>query len=248
MVRINKQFPTTNELWELADPAGPRLVKVYVGDKAGQRRDRERQALLAWRQAGFPAPDVFDVELEEFAGRPKSAPRPYLVMSCIQGRSLRSILQDAALSVDRKLAAWNAVLAEMRRRHDRAIAEGRVALVHPDSNSGNVMLADGGGVYFLDLEAAPKYRSASSAAAGELGKLCRWVIRDLGVEHGRAVLQAAVAAYAHRRELLVRICRDALGRPMQFYHRWRDCRRKAERPGEVTKYDVADGLAGLLGL
>jgi Ser/Thr protein kinase RdoA (MazF antagonist) len=250
LVRIHKQFPTTNELWELEGPSGPRLVKVYVGDKARQRRDRERQALLAWREAGFAAPEVFDVELAEFGGRGQgqAQPRPYLVMSYVQGRSLRSILQDGTLDGDRKLAAWKAVLAEMSRRHDRAIADGRVALVHPDSNSGNVMLADGGGVFFLDLEAAPKVGRPTDAAAGELAKLCRWAIRDLGVEHGQAILQAAAAAYGHRRDLLVRICRDVLGRPMQFFHRWRDRRRKAARPGEVTKYDVADGLARLLGL
>jgi hypothetical protein len=34
---------------------------------------------------------------------------------------------------------------------------------------------------------------------------------------------------------------------LQAVHRWHDRRRKANRPGEVTKYDIADGVRRLLG-
>jgi tRNA A-37 threonylcarbamoyl transferase component Bud32 len=227
-----------NRLYELVGPGERRVVKVYCGRDARARRQRERRALVLWRKEGFDAPEVFDLELPEVGG-------PHLVISRVEGRSLREVLREEGADVEGRLRVLGEVLGRMRRRHERAIETGQVALVHPDSSTGNVLLT-AEGVLFLDLEARPKIADAREAAAVEVAKLLRWAVRDLGIEHLRPALERLVEAYRDRREILERVVARVLDRPVQFFHRRRDRRRKRARPGEVTKYDIADALAEML--
>ena len=236
---IDKPFSTTNDLFELVGLDAPALVKVYRGRRAGARRDRERRALALWRAEGFQTPEILDVTLPELD-------RPYLVMTRLDGRTLQQVLARGDLPLPRRLEQWERVLRCTLARHRRAVESGQVLLTHPDASTGNVVLTDSG-VYFLDLEAQPRFRDAREGAAVELGKLARWAVRDLGPQHCREAVRRVAAVYRGQPELLRRIVDRVRSRPMQFFHRWRDRRRKSARGGEVTKYDVADALAGLLG-
>lgn len=238
---IDKSFSTTNDLYELSGADRPLLVKVYRGRGARARRDCERAALELWRREGFDAPEVFDPPGLD-GGRIDG---PYLVMTYLDGPSLRRVLTDPDVGLEERLATLRRVFGVMRRRHDRAIETAQVRLVHPDSSTGNVVLA-GEGVFFLDLEAFAKFGGAAKAASVELAKLIRWSVRDLGMQHRRTVLREAMDIYAGRGELLRLIVRRTLSRPFQFVHRRHDRRKKRCRPGEVTKYDIADALEGML--
>ena len=233
---IDKPFATANDFYEPVGGGTPCLVKVYRGRSARARRDREAEALAIWRRQGFDAPEVFELPLGDLEA-------PYLAISRLEGSSLRQILAGSGLEAG--LEALANVLVRMRKRHDRALEIDEIRLVHPDSSTGNVMLTDSG-VFFLDLEARPKFADVREAAAVEIGKLSRWAVRDLGMQHCRAALGELLKAYAGRRELLERVVQRVHGRRLQFLHRWRDRRKKAAQPGEVTKYDIADALAEVL--
>ena len=233
-----EEFPATNALYRLLAPGQPRLVKVYLGRQAETRRDRERATLLVWQEAGLKVPEVFEHPLE-------GLDHPYLVMTHLSGQALGSALRCPRTDLSSKLTVWQDVLATMRRRHDLAIRENQASLVHPDPNTGNVILTETG-VFFVDLEKGVRDGEVRTAAAIEIAQLSRWVIRDLGIQHCRRVLHAVVDAYRGHEELLELICRRVHDRPLQFYHRWKDRHKKTRRRDEVTKYDVANALRPLL--
>jgi hypothetical protein len=83
------------------------------------------------------------------------------------------------------------------------------------------------------------------SASIEAATTCRWIVRDLGIESLDRVLKLAAAAYGNQELLLKLIVDRTTGRPFQLYHRWKNKKRKLAHPDEVTKYDIADGLAKL---
>ena len=81
----------------------------------------------------------------------------------------------------------------------------------------------------------------------ELAKFLRWAVRDLGRQYLDRVVSFVLDSYG-RESLIIAALVDRVYRvPFQFVHRWRDRRKKAGRPGEVTKYDLADAFHAKLG-
>lgn len=245
MLRKLTKSPTSeNELYELADSRPALLVKLYRGKNAEQRREKESATLRLWECEGFEAPRVADVTVDELAG-------PYLVFTRLGGRSLQQILRDGAVPLEEKLACLRQAAGRMRQRHERAIEINQIGLVHGDCNTANIML-DGGPPAWLDLESTPRESDVPSACAIEIGKFCRWSMRDLAgrtAEVAEIIVQTytdSSAGLPARGGLLDLLIARTLSRPFQFFHRWQDRRHKARFPSDITKYDVADALRAAL--
>jgi tRNA A-37 threonylcarbamoyl transferase component Bud32 len=236
--KFPKPATSLNELYELVGAEPAMLVKVYRGPRAGERCAAEAEILGLWRNEGFGVPAVSQQTVESISD-------PHLVISLLPGRSLQHVLRDPALPPERRLKQLRHVLDDLLRRHERAMQCNDVRLVHRDASTANVMLTDTA-VATLDFETFPGETSVADACAVELGKVLRWAMRDLGASHIPAVAGLAVQVYTGRRDLLERLVTRTLDRPMQFWHRWRDRRRKRKDAGELTKYDVADAIVKCL--
>lgn len=229
---------TTNTLYTLVDGDDKYLVKCYCGPRNFTRYRQEKLTLNRWEQAGFNVPTVHDIEVP-------SATEPYLVTSFIEGPSLREYLSESAHALGDKLGTLRGLFRELARRHDVAICTNDRHLVHYDPSSGNI-IATQNGFYFIDFETPVETsHSVLEWASIEVASTCRWIVRDLGIESLEEVLKLVVAAYKDQESLLRLIVDRTTGRPFQFYHRWKNRKRKFARPEEVTKYDIADGLAKL---
>ena len=217
------------------------LVKEYAGERPQERRDCEEQSLRAWKEAGFPVPELFAVEL------PASPARgPFLAMSHVQGVTLQEILQDAGRPLVEKFALLEEILRSGLRRHQLACEQRQPRLIHPDPNTSNILCPDSGGFVFIDFETTGSGADLEESAAVELAKLCRWAARDLGVAHLPALMRQVVGIYRARPGLLRRLVARTHDRPLQFFHRWQDSRRRRRNPRDVTKYQLADALAAEL--
>lgn len=228
---------TSNQLYTLVYNKEKFLVKCYQGSSACAHRKQEQAALRYWKEAGYNVPDVFDVPVPELE-------HPCLVMTCVEGPSLREYLSTNTCVTEEKLQTLARLFREISERHKLAIKDNNRNLVHYDPSSGNI-ICSGKKFYYVDFESTPKYKSVIEAAASELSTLCRWIVRDLGIEFLEEILKLAVTSYADQEPLLKVLVKRTSGRPFQFYHRWKNKRRKLASPGEVTKYDIADGLAKL---
>jgi tRNA A-37 threonylcarbamoyl transferase component Bud32 len=218
------------------------VVKTYLGARALERRDRELETLRHWLAHGYRVPEVQEGAFEGL----ENLEGPCLVMARLEGRSLEDLLRDPHRAPVEKLERVRQALLDNARRHARAMELADPRLVHHDANSGNLFVAPDG-IYHLDFETPLPRRPAAESAAIEVAKLARWIARDLGRERLDEVLGAVVEAYRGQRELLELLVRRIRGRPWQLFHRWRDRRRRRRDPGEVTKYDVADGIGARLG-
>ena len=223
-----------NELFLLDGAERPLVVKVYRGKHAAERRLRELTRLSAWRAAGCTVPAVHDLVVSDLPG-------PYLVFEYVAGSSLRQRLCSPKFCLTARLELSQAVLHCVRRRHELAVARGDAALIHPDANTGNIILR-GDRIVWIDLESPKRATSVLKAAACELGKLMRWMALDLGRGHLPALAERVAAVYAGLPGVPRELVKITHERPFQGWHRWRDRRRKAKAPEAVTKYDVADAL------
>lgn len=213
---------------------GRRLrVKLYRGPAAVSRRDCERAMHALWRAHGFAVPAVHD--------RPVACGTQSvcLVMDYVPGVSLRGLLQDPRIPAKWKWRVLGGVFAENRRRHDRVVSAAEPRLVHPDGNSGNIIIDQDGRPVYIDFETITHKGDAVDAVAAEMAKLARWAVADLGIAHLDRVVAHMCDAYAGREEFLQRIVDRVYRRPWQVVHRLRDRRRKAACPGAPTKYDIA---------
>jgi tRNA A-37 threonylcarbamoyl transferase component Bud32 len=228
-------FPTEGKsdslLYLWSTPAGKRLVKVFTGRSAAARRDRAEAAQRLWRKHGFPVPELYAVS-------PPGASRPHLVQELVEGPTLRQRLRDDAISLSQKLQEVDQVLSSMRSRHARALAERDARWVHPDANTGNILLAPSGPVW-IDLESLPVGDSLDAAAA-ELAKFALCVAAELGPAHFADIARRMLSHYRGLEAIPRRFCERTLARRLQPLHRWRDRRRKMAHPQTPTKYDLAD--------
>jgi len=229
---------TTNDLRALATADGRKVLKVYRTRDRWRRSMQERAVLEVWRRHGFRVPEVYDLRLPR-------VPQPYLVMEWVSGITLQDLLRSAGYSPQQKLDVLDRVYAEMQRRHEMAFASGELRLVHPDPNTGNVILAAGAAVW-LDLEDEARSRDVAVAAAAEIVKLTCWAVSDWSIDYIEPICQRLRHAYRGREGLLALLWRRTCERPFQFIHRWLDRRRKRAVPGIVTKYDIADALRPIL--
>jgi len=225
---------TSNALYTFTGDKEKLLVKCYRGCSAYDHIQQEQFALTYWRQAGYSVPEIRDLIVPPLE-------QPYLVMTYIDGLSLREYLSSERIALDQKLLAVEKFFADMSTRHKRAIKNDDRHLLHYDPSSGNVILADNK-FYYIDFEAPPQRHGVLDAASAELATVCRWIVRDLGIDSLKDVLRVMVSAYADQQVLLRRTVNRTTGRPFQFYHRWQDRKRKLAQPQNVTKYDIADAL------
>jgi tRNA A-37 threonylcarbamoyl transferase component Bud32 len=230
---------TTNSLYVLVDCDRKYLVKHYRGPRNFARCRQEELKLKLWKQSGLNVPDIHDKEVSGIR-------EPYLVMSFIEGPSLREYLCKNECSIEEKLETLKKLFYELAQRHDLAIRTDDRNLVHHDPSSGNIMCTEKG-FYFIDFETIPKRRHSVPESAGiEVATTCRWIARDIGIGHLHEVLKCMLGAYKGQNHLLNLIVKRTSGRSFQFYHRRQDRKRKRERPQDITKYDIADALAKLL--
>jgi tRNA A-37 threonylcarbamoyl transferase component Bud32 len=229
---------TTNKLYILIDGTRKYLVKSYCGPNSFTRYRQEKFMIDHWRQAGFKVPQVYDKQVPDI-------PEPYLVTSFIEGSSLREYLSTNNTMLPEKLALLAKFFEQMQRRHHIAIQSNDKYLVHYDPSSGNIVCTEND-FCFIDFETKPKKsRSVLEAASIELATTSRWIVRDLGIDSIEHVLKLMVESYANQHAILNLIVRRTAGRPFQLFHRWKNKKRKLARPGEITKYDIADTLAKL---
>jgi Ser/Thr protein kinase RdoA (MazF antagonist) len=227
---------TTNAVYVLHHEGRRFLVKRYNGDDARRRRDKERSTLEIWTELGLSVPSVQHIEVPELRNE------SYLVMDYAGDSTLQEWLKDSEVSPHGKLERLARIFQESRRRHQAAISRHEPRLLHADANTSNILCV-GERSIFIDFESRVECDDLNEAAAIETAKFCRWAARDMGIDHLPGIVSTLVQAYGDERERLWLIVRRTCNRSFQFFHRWRDARRKARQPGEVTKYDVADALA-----
>ena len=232
---LSPVYPTTNRLGVLSLGGQRYIVKQYVGPAARQRRDCERSMLQLWRHAGYQVPELHDAHVD-------FVQQPYLVRRFVYGRSLREHLHDSSTTRADKLSAVFMACLAIEERHRRVLRDGDLRFIHPDANTGNIVISDNTPVW-IDFETALGRTDAIDAAAVELSRFLLCVAQDLSGEDLQEVIELACAVFHQQPAILERIRRRTLERPLQAVHRWRDRRRKACRPGRITKYDLADALA-----
>lgn len=231
---------TTNRLYTLVDGSGKYMVKSYCGSGNLDRYRQEKLTINHWKEAGFNVPAIYDKKVD-------TLPEPYLVTSFIEGALLRQYLSTNVHTAEDKLKTLTKLFDQMALRHNFAVQANDSYLVHYDPSSGNI-ICTGNSFYFIDFETPARKRTAVlELAAIEVTTTCKWIVRDLGIEFLEEVMKLLVDSYKNHRFLLRLMVKRTTGRPFQFYHRWRDRRRKAANPKkEVTKYDIADVLSDLL--
>jgi tRNA A-37 threonylcarbamoyl transferase component Bud32 len=231
-------YKTTNTLLSLYDENTKYVVKCYMGADNLKRCCREKNAINYWRATGFNAPEIYDITIPEIEV-------PYLVLSCIEGMSLRGYLSRNTCPINEKLQTLEKLFSQMSKRHSLAVRNNDRCLIHYDPSSGNIICVDQGFCY-VDFEAKPRYPSVMEAAGAELLTLCKWIVRDLGIESLDTVMGIVVASYRGQEPLLRLLVKRTSGRQFQFFHRWRDSKRKSSSPRAATKYDIANAIDKLL--
>lgn len=233
---LSPVYPTTNRLGVLSLGGERYIVKQYIGTAARQRRDCERSMLRLWRDAGYQVPDLHEPRFS-------FVQQPYLVRRFVPGRSLREYLHDPSTTRADKLSAVFMTCVAIEERHRRVIRSGDLRFIHPDANTGNIVIS-GNTPVWIDFETALGRTDRVDAAAVELSRFLLCVAQDLPGEDLQEVIELACAVFHQQPAVLERIRQRTLERPLQAVHRWRDRRRKASKPGRITKYDLADALAG----
>jgi tRNA A-37 threonylcarbamoyl transferase component Bud32 len=213
-------------------PGRKLLIKAFLGDNKEHRRELEGKKLTHWKAAGFSVPQLFDLQFPEVT-------EPYLVMEFIAGDTLKDFLRNAATALDLRLATLADLFRLNYRRHMLVRSHHDLLLVHTDPNTDNIIVSNGD-FYFIDFEHSSKKTDSTSATANEVGTFARRVIRDLGVEHSRSVVERLLVAYHYDGEIFDKVEDLTFGRPFQLLHRIKDRLRRLKNSRSVTRYDVAD--------
>lgn len=234
---LQRNYKTTNSL-QIVEREGQKFVaKCYRTSDAEKSCDRERFVLNHWKHAGYPVPQIQQIDIPELNA-------PYLVMSFIEGPTLRGLLRSASLPVEEKLQILTRFFDQTSRRHHRAVIEADPDLIHYDPNSGNVICANEK-FYTIDFETRPRRGSITKLVGIEITRMSRWIVRDMGIEHMEIILTSLVRAYQRQLPSIRHAVKRTINRPFQFYHRRKNKKIKIAHPSEVTKYDIADTLARL---
>jgi tRNA A-37 threonylcarbamoyl transferase component Bud32 len=160
--------------------------------------------------------------------------------------SLKQYLTSPDKAATEKLATIDLLFRQMARRHKIAVQSDDAALIHYDLNSKNIIRTNSD-FYFVDFEARPRLRHSVLRSAGnEVLTICKWIVTDIGPDFLKPVAAQLLSAYAEQQNILRCVTSSVLDRHFQFYHRFKDRRRKMASPTSCTKYDIADALAALM--
>jgi tRNA A-37 threonylcarbamoyl transferase component Bud32 len=159
----------------------------------------------------------------------------------LPGDSLRDVLRQPPDNIAGKLDLIEQVYRQIRQRHELALFTGDSRWIHPDANTGNIVVT-GDAPIWIDIETQPRDVNPVDAAAEEVAKFTLCAANDLSGEHLDAICARWIAVYRGLEFVPRRFCRKTVERRFQRIHLWRDRRRKLAMPGLVTKYDLADCL------
>ena len=232
-----KRF-TDSELFTTDLDGKKYLVKSYLCDDAELRRELERAKLRHWRACSFRVPNFLEdqeVALES----------PHLLIEFISGVNLSDALKDSSIAYEVKRGQLEQVYLENAKRHSIALGNNDKLLVHTDPNTDNILLMDHTYVT-IDFEHPSKDRSILEAIAHEVATFSRRALTDLGREHLEDIVGIVNQCYTDKPDVLEKVCQLTLGRNFQFYHRFKDGKKKAKKPDLVTRYDVADSIRASL--
>jgi beta-lactam-binding protein with PASTA domain len=133
-------------------------VKRLRTDLASDATFQARFRREAQSSASLNHPSIVSVydTGEEMATDGSDVAQPYIVMECVQGRTLRDILREGRkILPERALEITSDVLAALDYSH-------RAGIIHRDIKPGNVMLTPGGDVKVMDFGIARAVSDASS--------------------------------------------------------------------------------------
>jgi len=230
---------STNAAYLLERGGRTFFVKCYNGDKAVERCACEQATLEVWSKHGFKVPGILETEIPELQSK------PHLILDHVGQLTLQEFLQDKSVAQKEKLEGLSKIIRENRRRHELAVGLNEPRLIHADANTSNILIS-GQDFYTIDFETTIPADRLEESLSIEIAKFCRWAARDLGREQLPALIELLAQACRGREEWLGQIVSRTCGRRFQFFHRWRDRRRKRAKPDEVTKYDIADALQQIL--
>lgn len=230
---------TSNRIYKTEGHEPSLLVKEYVGPGSQRRRSQERDILELWSRHGFRVPALHDLVITEL-GR-----APYLATEYLDHPTLQQQLRSPSLSRTEKIQLLETIFRENHLRHRKALELNEPRLVHYDPNTSNILCGNSTFCH-IDFEHQANQAPLPLSVSLEIAKFTRWAARDIGGEALQEILPVLLVVYEDQRFLLESVADRTLARPFQFFHRWRDRRRKQKKPDEVTKYDVAGGLKKLL--
>lgn len=231
---------TSNRIFVTEGHEPKLLIKEYVGPQSRSHCKLEREILQVWLKQGFRVPVPHDLQIKELEGA------PYLATEFLDYPTLQQQLRNSSLSQADKLELLEMILRENQVRHSRVLVSGERRLIHYDPNTSNI-LCGASTFCFIDFEHEVNDGPLAELVSLEIAKFTRWAVRDMRIEAMKPFLHLVVSVYGEQRVLLETIVKRTLDRPFQFYHRWRDTQRKQKNSGEVSKYDIADGLKSALG-
>ena len=131
-------------------------IKVLPPDAAGDTMSRERFEREARTVSALSHPNIcplFDVGEQDGLS--------YLVMECLEGESLATLLGREALSVERVLFISSQIADGLAHAHAAGV-------IHRDLKPGNVMVLPGGTIKILDFGLARKLAGAADATIANL--------------------------------------------------------------------------------
>ncbi len=230
----------------LPKPLNAKMIKYRLVQQFGKsipveyqrpvaRRDFEKTCLALWRERGFRVPAEMPVPADVAHGE-----APCLGIEHLPGERLDACLTHPDRDDTGLREILKTLFRDMRERHCLAIFENEHRLIHYDANVRNVIIQDGQPAH-IDFEMGHLEEEIDRSAAREVLKLSLQTANLLGPVQVPAIAAILVADYGII-HILQRIVKEIHGAPFQSIHRFRDRRRKADRPALVTKYDLADAL------
>lgn len=231
---FNPQRFTDSQLYLKEVDGGKLLVKAYLNEEKFARRDLEIAKNRHWRNCGFDAPEILDMQCNEVT-------EPHVVMRYVPGIRLSEYLKDKGTTTQEKLNILASIFSKNYLRHDMALANNDLLLLHTDPNTDNIILNQGV-IWFIDFEHISKPQDILTGVGKEVATFARRVIKDLGIEHTNQVIQAMLQAYQFNTAIMNKVEELTFARPFQFIHRLKHRLRKKTQAGQVTRYDIADAV------
>ncbi|HZV61756.1 MAG TPA: hypothetical protein VFF75_05020 [Methylophilaceae bacterium] len=237
LIPFNPQRFTDSQLFLKEVDGNKLLVKAYLNEDKFARRNLEIAKSRRWRNLGFVVPEILNIRCDELA-------EPHIVMRYIPGMRLSEYLKDKGVATEEKLNTLKSVFDKNYMRHDLALSNQDLLLIHTDPNTDNIILGQGV-IWFIDFEHISKTQDVLTGVGKEVTTFARRVIKDIGIERTDEVIHALLQAYQFNNVIMSKVEELTFERPFQFVHRLKHRLRKRTQPGLVTRYDIADAVRKL---